>query len=72
MFHKTLLLCCIVAVATAQETRLLRQPDISNSQIVFAYANDLWIVAKLVEMPIDLRVIKALNQMQSFHLTERR
>jgi tricorn protease len=30
----------------AQETRLLRQPDISDKQIVFAYANDLWIVNK--------------------------
>jgi tricorn protease len=30
----------------AQGTQLLRQPTISNSQIVFVYANDLWIVAK--------------------------
>src|SRR4051794_14776283 len=29
---------------SAQETRLLRQPDISDKKIVFAYANDLWIV----------------------------
>ena len=30
----------------AQETRLLRNPDISNTKIVFAYANDLWTVDK--------------------------
>lgn len=30
----------------AQGTQLLRQPTISNFQIVFVYANDLWIVAK--------------------------
>ncbi len=28
--------------ATAQETRLLRQPTMSDSEIVFVYANDLW------------------------------
>ncbi len=43
---KTFLLCLTITVATAQETRLLRQPDINNNQIVFAYANDLWIVGK--------------------------
>ncbi|MBZ5858393.1 S41 family peptidase [Flavihumibacter profundi] len=30
----------------AQETRLLRQPDISGQKIVFAYAGDLWTVNK--------------------------
>lgn len=30
----------------AQETRLLREPDISATKIVFAYANDLWTVDK--------------------------
>ncbi|MBN2732700.1 MAG: PD40 domain-containing protein [Balneolaceae bacterium] len=29
----------------AQETKLVRQPDISNNQIVFAYGNDLWVVS---------------------------
>lgn len=38
-------ICCFTMVLTAQTTRLLRQPDISRSQIVFAYANDLWLVA---------------------------
>lgn len=28
----------------AQETKLVRQPDISDSKIVFAYGNDLWTV----------------------------
>lgn len=32
--------------AWSQPTRLVRQPDISETQIAFAYANDLWIVAK--------------------------
>lgn len=35
----------VISVSTAQETRLLRQPDISHNQIAFAYANDLWIVS---------------------------
>ena len=30
----------------AQETKLLRQPDIHNDLIVFAYAHDLWIVSQ--------------------------
>ena len=30
----------------AQEARLLRHPDASDTQIVFAYANDLWIVGR--------------------------
>ncbi len=30
----------------AQKTRLLRYPDIHGDKIVFAYANDLWTVAK--------------------------
>jgi tricorn protease len=38
------LLCFCLSAAFAQETRLLRQPDISSTDIVFAYANDLWIV----------------------------
>ncbi|HPW61892.1 MAG TPA: protease, partial [Cyclobacteriaceae bacterium] len=32
--------------ANAQGTMLLRQPTISNADIVFVYANDLWIVSK--------------------------
>ncbi|MDZ7648243.1 MAG: hypothetical protein U5K54_14275 [Cytophagales bacterium] len=32
--------------AFSQGTMLLRQPTISSSEIVFVYANDLWIVAK--------------------------
>ncbi len=30
---------------SAQDTRLVRQPDVSESQIVFAYAGDIWITA---------------------------
>ena len=32
--------------AHAQGSRFLHQPDVSASQIVFVYANDLWIVAR--------------------------
>src|SRR5690349_19993090 len=41
-----LLACGVTTFVHAQETRLLRQPDISTDQIVFAYANDLWIVTR--------------------------
>ena len=34
------------AVADAQGTRFLRQPDVSGSHIVFVHANDLWMVAR--------------------------
>ena len=32
--------------ASSQGTMLLRQPTISSTEIVFVYANDLWIVPK--------------------------
>jgi tricorn protease len=35
----------MVAFGYSQGTQLLRQPTISNNQIVFVYANDLWIVS---------------------------
>ena len=35
-----------LAVADAQGTRFLRQPDVSGSHIVFVHANDLWIVGR--------------------------
>jgi len=34
------------AVATAQSTRLLHQPDVSARSVAFAYAGDIWIVSK--------------------------
>lgn len=37
---------CLSAAVQAQGTRLLRQPDVSATQIVFAYAGDIWIVGK--------------------------
>ena len=43
LFYFLLLLCIYY---NAQETRLLRDPDISDTKIVFAYANDLWTVDK--------------------------
>jgi tricorn protease len=32
--------------ATAQGTRLLRQPTVSSTHVAFAYANDLWIASR--------------------------
>ncbi len=43
LFGALVLLCQSLS---AQGTRLLRQPDISDSQIVFAYAGDIWITAR--------------------------
>lgn len=45
-FLYALLFTCASFFIQAQSTRLLRQPDISNDQIVFAYANDIWIASK--------------------------
>jgi tricorn protease len=41
-----LLLLAIPAVVTAQGTRLLRHPSVSRDLIAFAYAGDLWLVAR--------------------------
>ncbi|MGA7784844.1 MAG: hypothetical protein WB997_09400, partial [Candidatus Acidiferrales bacterium] len=40
------LAAAIAAPAQAQDTRLLRYPDVSKDHIVFTYAGDLWIVAR--------------------------
>lgn len=40
------LIAALPAAGAAQGTRLLRQPTVSDSRIAFAYANDLWIVAR--------------------------
>jgi tricorn protease len=37
---------CLLAPCLAGETRLLRQPDISATSIVFAHGGDLWIVGR--------------------------
>ena len=37
---------CLADSATAQGTRLLRQPTVSADHIAFAYANDLWITSR--------------------------
>ena len=41
-----LTLLWLVPPALAEETRLLRHPDVSETQIVFAYGGDLWIVGR--------------------------
>src|SRR5436189_4545983 len=45
-FIASLLFTSSFYLLLAQETRLLRDPDISATKIVFAYANDLWTVDK--------------------------
>lgn len=45
-FVNLVVLLLVFGFAAAQETRLLRQPDINDKKIVFAYANDLWTVDK--------------------------
>src|SRR6266540_923975 len=39
------LLCCPILVH-AQGTRLLRQPTVSNTQMAFAYAGDIWVASR--------------------------
>lgn len=39
-----LALTMLIDPALSQDTRLVRQPDISETNIVFTYANDIWIV----------------------------
>ncbi len=41
-----LVLLALAALPAAAQTRLLRFPDVSDSQIVFSYAGDLWIVGR--------------------------
>ena len=42
-----LLLCVITPALMAQvDARMLQYPDVSQTQIVFSYAGDLWVVAK--------------------------
>ncbi len=45
-FFIVLVMLMPVLQAGAQGTMLLRQPTISDTQIAFVYANDLWIVAR--------------------------
>ncbi|UCF40672.1 MAG: PD40 domain-containing protein [Gemmatimonadota bacterium] len=49
--YMVLMLLTLVAIALptalhAQGTRLLREPTVSETQIAFAYANDLWVVPR--------------------------
>ena len=56
MRRMTLLLACFMAVpalAADGDTRLLRFPDISQREIVFTYAGDLWSVARAGGEPSD-------------------
>ncbi|MDX1502939.1 MAG: PDZ domain-containing protein [Thermoanaerobaculia bacterium] len=42
----TLVLTGLLGGSAAAETLLLREPDVSDTQIVFAYARDIWIVGR--------------------------
>jgi tricorn protease len=44
-FITTLLLLFLMQTLQAQDTKLVRQPDITGNTIVFAYGNDLWTVS---------------------------
>jgi len=45
IFLAGLFLCSLLAAfSNAEESRLLRQPTVSSTQIAFVYANDIWIV----------------------------
>jgi len=46
LFINFSLILFVFTEVLAQGTQLLRQPTISESNIVFVYANDLWIVSK--------------------------
>jgi tricorn protease len=41
-------LCCLISVQLSAQidAGLFRYPDVSQNQIVFSYANDLWIIPK--------------------------
>ncbi len=45
MKRYTLLFLSAISLSTFAQTKLLRQPDIRKNQVVFAYANDLWLVS---------------------------
>ncbi|MCP4898246.1 MAG: protease, partial [bacterium] len=51
MYRLTLAMALIVCLlagtpASAEETRLLRNPDISSDHIAFVYANDVWVAER--------------------------
>lgn len=47
IYYLTALFCCTISGIQAQlNARLFRFPDVSQTHIVFTYANDLWIVPK--------------------------
>ena len=41
-----MLFLTIAVTAFAQETRMLRHPSVSRDLVAFAYAGDLWVVAR--------------------------
>ena len=53
-------------LVNAQGTRLLRQPTISNDQIVFVHANDLWIVSKAGGMATRLTASEGAESFPHF------
>ena len=64
----SLLGICIMSQATTAQTDagLLRYPDVSKTQIVFTYANDVWIVPKDGGTAIKLSSPPALKHIPSF------
>jgi tricorn protease len=46
LIHILLILLCFSAVASAQGTRMLRQPTVSRDLVAFEYGGDLWTVQR--------------------------
>ncbi len=46
LFSLLLVALIVPTTASAQETRLLRQPSVSDTHIAFAYGGDLWLVGR--------------------------
>ena len=52
--------------ATGEPLRLMRRPDISQGRIVFAYQNDLWLVAESGGMARRLTVLEGVEDYAKF------
>lgn len=61
-------LISLSAISGAQQidAGLFRFPDVSHTQIVFTYANDIWIMPKTGERHKSLVHLQALKYFQNF------
>ena len=56
----------LTSAATAESTRLLRDPDVSADHLVFAYASDLWICGRDGEHPRRLTAFPGVESNPHF------